>query len=233
MDVFFAPDLIQPQDFYPLPEEEAKHAIRVLRLKKGDPILLNNGCGKIFNAEIAEDSKNHCIVKINGTFLEQQEKVKLHMLVAPTKNIERFEWFLEKATEIGISSITPIITQNSERTVIKPERLEKILIAAIKQSHRAILPALKPMCHLKNLNEFQGDVFIAHCKEDNEKADLKNALKGGNESTILIGPEGDFTQEEIQLCKSRGAVAVNLSGARLRTETAALVACHTFNLINS
>jgi 16S rRNA (uracil1498-N3)-methyltransferase len=156
----------------------------------------------------------------------------LHLAVAPTKNTDRFEWFLEKATEIGVDEITPILCEHSERKVIKDDRLEKVVISAMKQSLKAYLPKLNPLTPLKDLlnAEFEGKKFIAHCY-DLDKRELKNELTESSSHLVLIGPEGDFSEEEIQLAITQQFIPVSLGESRLRTETAGVVACHTVNLL--
>jgi 16S rRNA (uracil1498-N3)-methyltransferase len=153
--------------------------------------------------------------------------------VAPTKNIDRFEWFLEKSTEIGIDRVIPLLCRYSERKEIKPERLEKVMVSAMKQSIKAYLPVLSPLQTFKEAikSQFSGQKFIAHCYEG-EKQLLRDAVVRGKDVLILIGPEGDFSNEEVELAINEGFVPISLGNSRLRTETAALVACHTVNLIN-
>lgn len=232
MHIFYTPDIKGSN--YRLNEEESKHCIRVLRLKSGDKIHLIDGFGGFYLAEITNDHPKRCELKIIQTEKEYGKRhYHLSIAVAPTKNIERYEWFLEKSTEIGVDEFIPFISQQSERKVIKPERLNKIINAAVKQSIQAYRPKLSSLQKFKdviNIN-FTGKKFIAHCF-DTEKPYLKNMIQKGDKVLILIGPEGDFTREEIKLAKDKGFQEISLGDSRLRTETAAIVAVHTVNLIN-
>ncbi|HEY5510805.1 MAG TPA: 16S rRNA (uracil(1498)-N(3))-methyltransferase [Prolixibacteraceae bacterium] len=232
MNIFFVSDLSKGS--IALNKEESRHCIKVLRLKKGDPILVMNGKGSRFHAIIENPDSNACQVTILDEERRQGDRLyHLTIAIAPTKNIDRFEWFLEKSTEIGIDRIVPIICQHSERKEIKTERLEKILISAIKQSGQLFLPELTPPVPLKNFirQSFEGDKFIAHC-DAGEKRLFKDSLSTGKNVLVLIGPEGDFDSVEIKLALEQGYVPVSLGESRLRTETAGIVACHTVCLVN-
>ena len=217
-----------------LPEEEAGHCIRVLRLTEGDEILVTDGKGTFYKAAISRAHHKHCEVSILESW--QQPALwnfRLHIAVAPTKNMDRMEWFAEKATEIGIDAITCLNCRFSERREIKPARLEKILISAMKQSQKATLPQLEGMTDFKSFvsQPFDGRKFIAHC-EDGDKTLLKQTYRPGENVLVLIGPEGDFSPEEIELALKKGFEPISLGDSRLRTETAALVACHTIHVLN-
>lgn len=217
-----------------LSEEESKHCIRVLRLKLGDPINLIDGKGGWFTAEISDAHPKRTLVKVNSyTAQVNQRNHYLHIAMAPTKNIERFEWFLEKATEIGIDEITPILCAHSERRDLKIERLNKRITAAMKQSLKAYHPKLNTLIPFSQFLESDRSMqrFIAHC-HDGTKAFLKNALKAHTSCTIMIGPEGDFTDDEIESAIKTGYTAISLGEARLRTETAALSSCFEVNFLN-
>jgi len=232
MHLFFTPD-IQGTTYY-LDETESKHAIRVLRLAKDDRISLIDGKGNFYNAKITEDHPKRCGIEIIARIPEYEKRSHyIHIAVAPTKNTDRFEWFLEKATEIGVDEITPVLCEHSERRMLKNERLEKVIIAAMKQSIKAYLPKLNPLIPLKNVLHapFDGKKFIAHCYDQNRKQ-LKNEITGCRSCLILIGPEGDFSEEEIELAIEKNFIPVELGKSRLRTETAAVVACHTVNLMH-
>lgn len=232
MQLFYTPRI--DSDTHILNSDESKHCLKVLRKQEGDSIKLVDGKGSLYTAIIAVANLKKCILNIVATDkLEKTPKSAIHLVVAPTKNNDRYEWFLEKATEIGISSITPIVCEHSERKVIKPDRLKSILISAMKQSNRAFLPSLNELVSFDEfLNKpFQGDAFIAHCK-NSEKCLFKEAVRMGQEITVLIGPEGDFSSNEILKAEQNGYKSVSLGVSRLRTETAAIVACHTINLIN-
>lgn len=231
MHVFFTPDIQVSNE---LPEEEAQHCTRVLRLNIGDEITLTDGKGNFYQAEITAATNKRCQVAIKETrYQEPLWPCHLHIAMAPTKNMDRNEWFAEKATEIGFDELTFLNCRFSERKVIKTERISKILVSAIKQSLKARLPKLNEMTdfHTFIQQDFEGQKFIAHCYEG-EKKQLKEALTPGEDALVLIGPEGDFSEEEVQKAIEHGFVPISLGKSRLRTETAALVACHTLNLMN-
>lgn len=228
MQLFYNPSINETATSFVFDKEESKHIIKVLRKKEGDILFVTNGLGFLFKTEITIASDTKCTVKINS--FEQQEKPKfhLHLAVAPTKMNERYEWFLEKATEIGIQEITPIICEHSERKVIKTDRFQKILESAMKQSLHCYLPKLNEPTTFKDFlkKEYKGQKFIAHCEETDKKS-LKNEIKSNEDITILIGPEGDFSVKEIQWALEQNYIPVSLGQTRLRTETAAVVACHS------
>ncbi len=231
MHVFYTPDI---QNRAELPAEEAAHAVRVLRLQAGDEVTLTDGKGNFYRAEISVASNKRCLVNILET--QPQEPLwqgHLHIAMAPTKNMDRTEWFAEKATEIGFDELTFLNCRFSERKVIKTERIQKILVSAIKQSLKARLPRLNEMTDFNKFvrQPFNGQKFIAHCYEG-EKPLLKDILKQGEDALVLIGPEGDFSEEEVKLAIEQGFQPISLGRSRLRTETAALVACHILNLQN-
>lgn len=234
MQLFYTPDIDIASSTYYLNEEESKHSVRVLRLQAGDHVQLIDGKGNLFTADITDAHPKRTQLRIISV---QQEFNKrnhyLHIAVAPTKNIERLEWFLEKATEIGIDEISLIITQRSERKEAKTERLNKIITSAIKQSIKAYHPVLYDPIPLGKLlsNPFGGQKFIAHC-EPADKATLKDQLKPFGKYLILIGPEGDFTPKEIDDALKNDFKAITLGESRLRTETAALEACFEVNFLN-
>ena len=215
-----------------LPPEEAGHCLRVLRLKEGDRIRLTDGKGCFYTAVISAAQGKRCLVHIEES--EVQKPLwngHLHIIVAPTKLMDRNEWFVEKAVEIGVDEITFIQTDHSERDVIKMDRIEKIAVSAMKQSQKATLPVLNPMIRFKDLIEHcpEGDKYIAHC-EEGEKVLLQDAVIPGHDATVLIGPEGDFSPAEIEMALKAGFRPISLGPSRLRTETAALVAVHIMNL---
>lgn len=228
MQLFYNPNLNESQTTFVFDKEESKHIIKVLRKKEGDILHVTNGLGFLFKTEITIASDNKCTVQINSFEKQDAPKFHLHVAVAPTKMNERFEWFLEKATEIGIQEITPIICDHSERKVIKTDRFQKILESAMKQSLHYYLPKLNEPISFKDFfkTEKSGQLFIAHCEETDKKS-LKTELKSNEDVTILIGPEGDFSVKEIQLAIDNNYIPVSLGATRLRTETAALVACHS------
>lgn len=215
--------------------EESKHIIRVLRLKNGDLIHLTDGAGKLFIGKIVDDNPKKCSVIISDHVIETpRHSCNLHIAVAPTKNLSRLEWFVEKATEIGISEITPMTSDHSERENFKIERLERIAISAIKQSKQVWLPAIKGITSFGDVLKSipPGEGFIAYVDEGNNLGLLQDVYISGKNVTILIGPEGDFSKSEINAAMQAGVVPISLGKNRLRTETAALVACFTINLIN-
>ncbi len=232
MHLFYTPDI--SEETYTLNEIESKHCIKVLRLNTNDQIELIDGKGSFYKAKIIDPNPKKCKIEITKTIHEFGKRNHyLHIAIAPTKNIDRFEWFLEKATEIGIDEVTPLLCDHSERKGIKNERLEKIIISAVKQSIKAYKPKLNPLTKYGDFikQNFDGTKFIAHC-EENEKQSLKANYKTGSNSLILIGPEGDFSPEEINLAKKYDFLETNLGDSRLRTETAGIIACHTINLLN-
>ena len=200
MQLFYNPNINETDSTFVFDKEESKHIIKVLRKKESDILHVTNGLGFLFTTEITIASDNKCTVKINSFEKQETPKFNLHLAVAPTKMNERYEWFLEKATEIGIQEITPIICEHSERKVIKTDRFQKILESAMKQSLHYYLPKLNEPISFKDFvkQKQSGQLFIAHCEETDKKS-LKNELKSNEDITILIGPEGDFSVKEIQL----------------------------------
>ncbi|MCD8185295.1 MAG: 16S rRNA (uracil(1498)-N(3))-methyltransferase [Rikenellaceae bacterium] len=233
MQLFYSPEITATRFF--LSEEESKHCVRVLRLVEGDLIHLTDGRGSLHSARILAATPKKCQVQIVETIPEFGKlPYRLTLAVAPTKNNDRFEWFLEKATEIGIDRIIPIECDRSERRVYKMERGKKVIESAMKQSLKAYLPRLDTLTDLDYLlgKQLAGDKFIAHCQPAAEKSRLQDVLRPGQPALILIGPEGDFSPQEIQAAREKGFREISLGNSRLRTETAALVACHTVALIN-
>ena len=228
MQLFY---LENPKNEIILSAEESKHATKVLRKKEGDILNFTDGKGYLYKAEITLADSRKCRLKIvSSEQKEKQHNYHLHIAIAPTKNMDRFEWFLEKSTEIGIDEITPIICSRSERKVIKTERCNRILLSAMKQSLKFQLPKLNESVSFKDFikQDFNGDKYIAHCAEG-----IKKKLKTINEKEkylILIGPEGDFSQKEIDLAFQNQFKAVSISASRLRTETAGIIAAHTVNI---
>lgn len=230
--IFFTSNKID--DYFSLNEEESKHCIKVLRLKCGDEIVINDGKGAFYFTEIISDNAKKCTVQIKSKQeVEKTTSVNIHIAIAPTKNIDRFEWFLEKTTEIGIDEITPILCERSERKDIKIERVEKIVISAMKQSLKAHLPKLNSLTSFSTLvkTPFDGEKYIAHC--NNATENLVEIYKKGTNTLILIGPEGDFSEKEIKLAKENNFKEISLGKSRLRTETAGVVACDMINILNS
>ncbi len=232
MNLFYVPNISGAEII--LGETESKHAIRVLRLQNGNLVQIIDGTGGFYEAEITDANQKKCRLSILKSQPEFGKKdFHLHIAIAPTKNIDRFEWFLEKATEIGIDEITPLLTSHSERKTINPDRLEKILVSAIKQSLKAYLPKLNNLTNFKELvtkNKTENK-FIAYC-DNIQKTHLKDLATKAKDTLILIGPEGDFSPEEVKLAIENGFKVVSLGESRLRAETAGIVACHIVNLAN-
>jgi 16S rRNA (uracil1498-N3)-methyltransferase len=237
MRLFYTPDVSPTDENYTLSENESKHCIRVLRQTIGNNIVLIDGIGNWYDAEIIADNPKKCIVKILSIKPEANKReFNLHIAIAPTKNIDRTEWFIEKATEIGIDEITMLGCKNAERKNVKLERLNKIAVSAIKQSLKASLPKLNDLCNVKEFvdltADFKGKKYIAHCIDNETKIHLNNLYTKGEDVIVLIGPEGDFTSEEVKLALNNGFKEISLGNNRLRTETAALYSCTAVNLIN-
>lgn len=233
MQLFYNPDINTNSSEFSFDKEESKHIIKVLRKKESDILHVTNGLGYLFTTEIIFASEKKCTVKITGSEFHQPTEFYLHLAVAPTKMNDRFEWFLEKATEIGIHEITPIICEHSERKIIKTERFAKIIESAMKQSLQFHLPKLNEPISLKEfINQNHNEnLFIAHC-EETEKRLLKESVVKNQKYTVLIGPEGDFSEKEIKLALDNKYIPVSLGNTRLRTETAAVVACHSIVFAN-
>lgn len=233
MHLFYSDSIIGNE--FVLNEEESKHCVRVLRLQKGDVIYLTDGNGGFYKAVLNCAEQKKCIASIIEKHLNYGKRnYYLHIAIAPTKNIDRIEWFLEKATEIGIDEITPLLCKRSERTIIKHERLNKIIESAMKQSLKTYYPKLNEMMGFNKFvqSSFDGTSLIAHCMEG-EKTLLKEGIPAKSKTLILIGPEGDFTEEEVSFALRNDFKTVSLGESRLRTETAALYCCAAVNFINS
>jgi 16S rRNA (uracil1498-N3)-methyltransferase len=233
MQLFYNSDIKQGDSTFFFDKEESKHIVKVLRKKESDKIFITNGLGFLYESEIITASEKKCEVKITKETFHKPTNFHTHIAVAPTKMNDRLEWFLEKATEIGIHEITPIICDNSERKVYKIDRAEKIVQSAMKQSLQFYLPKInEPISYSQFVKQsFDGKKFIAHCEETERKA-FQNEVKPNEKITILIGPEGDFSTKEIKLAIENQFIPVTLGNTRLRTETAALVACHTIAMKN-
>ena len=234
MQLFYNPNISENSKEISFDKEESKHILKVLRMNDGDVFKITNGKGSFFDAEIINANPKSCVVKIISEEKQPPLPYQLHLAVAPTKLNDRYEWFLEKATEIGIDEITPVICDHSERKQIKPERFERVLLSAMKQSLHYTLPKLNEAINLKDFLKLknEGLKFIAHCEADKERNPLQKSLKPKEKVTILIGPEGDFSKEEIESALKSNFSPVSLGNSRLRTETAAIVACHTVALFN-
>ena len=233
MQLFYNSELNETTKTFNFSKDESRHIVKVLRKSTGDILMITNGIGWTFEAEVVIPNHNKCVVNMLSSKYEPPKDYTVHLAVSPTKMNDRYEWFLEKATEIGVTVITPIISHNSERKVVKTERFEKIIQSAMKQSLHPYLPSLEAAV---TFSEFikkpqEGKTFIAHC-DKGEKLKFKNQVEPGKSITILIGPEGDFSNQEIATAMENNYIPVSLGNSRLRTETAAIVACHTIQLCN-
>ncbi len=234
MQLFFNPQLTKNDKQFTFDKTESRHIVKVLRKKIGDSLFITNGKGELFNVELIIANDKNCTVQL----ISADKKLKpwnyyLHVAIAPTKNIDRFEWFLEKATEIGIDEITPILCDHSERKIIKADRLNRIIESAMKQSLKFNLPKLNGLTLFSDFiaQKHDKNLYIAHC-EKIDKPILKSVIKPLKDTTILIGPEGDFSTSEITTAIQNGALPVSLGESRLRTETAGITAIQTVSFIN-
>ena len=232
MHTFYTPDI--HGKIHRLEKQESQHCINVLRLQKGDRIILVDGKGGYYKSKIKTGDPHKCTIEIISSKHQVGKKnFRLHIAIAPTKNINRFEWFLEKATEIGIDEITPLLCKRSERKTIRQDRLNRVIISAMKQSVKAYKPELNKLTGFMEFisKNHPTNRFIAHYSKDT-RTNLKGLVKNEQDILILIGPEGGFSSEEFHLACKNGFSAVLLGPNRLRTETAGLVACFTVNMIN-
>ena len=233
MQLFYIPDLDENSKTAIFSSDESRHLFKVLRKKVGDEILITNGNHLMFIGNISAISKNNCEVEISKCEKKDKLGYSLHIVISILKSNERFEWFLEKASEIGITEITPVLCERSEKKFINEKRLNKVLISAMKQSLKANLPILNPIVKLKDYykSNLSDQLFIAHCNES-EKDFLISSVKPKKNVTILIGPEGDFTKYEVEEAVKIGFKPVSLGNTRFRAETAAIIATHTVSIAN-
>lgn len=233
MQLFYTPNINEDTSRLTFSKEESRHIVKVLRKNVGDHLQITNGKGWVFEAEITTSDLKNCMASIRSKSFVPRRNYKVHLAVAPTKMNDRYEWFLEKATEIGVDIITPLICDHSERKVIKADRFEKILQSAMKQSLHYYLPELQDAVPFSDFMDqpFHGQKFIAHC-EETERVSLKNELSLHSDVLLLIGPEGDFSPSEIKMATAAGFKPISLGTTRLRTETAAIVACHSIAFLN-
>ena len=238
MQLFYCKD-ITPNAFCTLDAEESRHAVRVLRLREGDELNVTDGRGNLYRCRIVTSDDRACVIEAaEQEFSTLHSPFSIHLAVAPTKNPSRMEWLVEKAVEIGVGEITLLQCDHSERTFLKTDRLEKLAVSAMKQSLHTLLPEIHPAVSLRDWLNSQFSIvnsqlkFIAHCEADKPRTPLATALTPGKDAVLLIGPEGDFSPEEIALALDCGFQPVSLGPSRLRTETAALYAVTAFNLIN-
>ncbi|HLP20942.1 MAG TPA: RsmE family RNA methyltransferase [Chitinophagales bacterium] len=233
MNIFYCPDAVL-NEYCELDETESRHVANVLRKREGEELFVFDGIGNLYDTRIQAIGKKSVTLHV-VRLMEKEETAgpKLHIAIAPPKNIERLEWFAEKVTEIGIAEITPILCKHSERKDLRTERIEKILMGACKQSLKLTLPKLNPMVKLSDFVNARKDGerrYMAYC--DEKAVHLKDAYHGGFDAVILIGPEGDFTKEEVQLAEKNEFETVSLGKSRLRLETAGIFAATVFNLAN-
>jgi len=233
MQIFYAPGISGNKYF--LNDKESKHCIRVLRMDKGDPVRLIDGKGNLYEGIISDPDKKECGISITTVIHDFEKRdYRLNIAISPIKNPERFEWFVEKSVEIGINEITPLICHNTEKQSIKTERINNLIISAMKQSVKAAKTELNESYIF---TEFIGKItkevkMIAHCNETISRKSIADVCFKNNDAIILIGPEGDFTQDEIRLAIANGFISVHLGRSRLRTETAGVAACHSIYFIN-
>ena len=233
MQIFYAPGI--QGDSYTLDEKESRHCIRVLRMRKGDPVKLIDGKGNLFEGLISNPDQNECRITITGIIHGfENRKNKLHIAISPLKNPERFEWFVEKSVEIGVDRITPLICHNTEKQNLKTERIDNVIISAMKQSLKALKTDLDEKTFFREFiaRQHEGIKMIAHCNENIERKNINDVYISHLDAVILIGPEGDFTEEEIKLAIASGFIPVHLGRSRLRTETAGIAACYSVYFMN-
>jgi 16S rRNA (uracil1498-N3)-methyltransferase len=233
MQIFYVPDI--NGDSCVLDETESRHVIRVLRMARGEKLKIVDGTGNLFEGLITEPDPSACEVKITGVTREFEKRgYRLHMAVSPIKNQERFEWFVEKSVELGIDEITPLTCRNTEKQGIKKERINNIIISAMKQSLKAYRPVLNEPVAFHEFTGFghAGIKMIAHCSPGQQRKKISEVYEKGMDALILIGPEGDFTADEVNFAAGNGFIPVHLGTSRLRTETAAIAACHSVYFIN-
>ena len=233
MQLFYHSDIDAGTETFSFGKEESRHIARVLRKTAGDRLMVTNGKGDLLEAEITTATDNKCTMRTVRAAHQQRRQYRLHLAVAPTKMNDRYEWFLKTATEFGFDEVTPIICEHSERKAVNTARLEKIILSAMKQSAQAWLPECHEPESFKSFvkKQREGKKLIAHC-EETDKRSLKSAIEKGETVTILIGPEGDFSSNEIIMALENGYIPVSLGHTRLRTETAAMAACHSVVFLN-
>lgn len=233
MQIFYAPDI--SGNTYILDEKESKHCIRVLRMTEGTPVRLIDGKGNLYEGFISEPDSKRCMISISETKADYEKRnYRLHIAISPLKNPERFEWFVEKSVEIGVDEITPLISRNTEKQSVKQERINKIIVSAMKQSVKAVRTVLhEPSAFIDFIaNNVQGIKMIAHCSSNSGRTGISEVYRKGEDALIMIGPEGDFRNDEIKAALERDFIPVHLGSSRLRTETAGVAACHSIYIIN-
>jgi len=233
MQIFYAPDI--SGDSYTLDENESKHIIRVLRMTRGSSVRLIDGKGNLYEGIIENPDQKNCLIRITGLTKDfEKRNYSLHIAISPLKNPERFEWFIEKSVEIGIDEITPLTCRNTEKKGIKPERIKNIIVSAMKQSLKATATKLNSPCNFEDFiqSNISGTGMIAHCNESFIRSKISDIYTKREDAVILIGPEGDFSEDEIKTASAKGFRNVHLGMSRLRTETAGVAACHSIYFIN-
>ena len=233
MQIFYAPDI--NGNTYSLDDKESKHLIRVLRMTKGSNVRLIDGNGNLYEGIISDPDQNKCTIDITEKIADfEKRNYKLHIAISPLKNPDRFEWFIEKCVEIGIDEITPLICRNTEKPGIKSERVKNIIISAMKQSLKATKTVLNEPCNFKEFMGMKSDsiCMIAHCDDSLIRRRVSDVYTKGRNTIILIGPEGDFTREEIDSAVNSEFIPVHLGTSRLRTETAGIAVCHSIYFMN-
>jgi len=233
MQIFYAPDI--HGDIYTLDGKESKHCIRVLRMTKGTSVRLIDGKGNLYEGIVSRPDINGCSIDITGKITDFEKRdYRLHIAVSPLKNPERFEWFVEKSVEIGIDEITPLICRNTEKPGIKSERINNIIVSAMKQSLKACKPVLNGTRLFSDFinMDFEGSLMIANCNDSIIRSRISEVYRKNENAVILIGPEGDFSLEEIKAAEEKNFRSVHLGQSRLRTETAGVAACHSIYFIN-
>lgn len=231
MQIFYTPDILGIE--YTFSEDESKHAIRVLRMNLGDDIFLVDGKGSFYEGVISDAHPKRCKVLVKNVITDyEKRRYHLHIAISPLKNPDRFEWFLEKAVEIGIDEITPLLCSRTEKKMVSMERSNRIIESAMKQSIKAFHPVLHPLTKLEDLIKQPSSMvkMIATC--EGERKLIRECYQPGNNTLLLIGPEGDFTDEEVTIAKASGFISITLGNSRLRTETAGIAACHSISFLN-
>lgn len=233
MQIFYAPGI--KSDSYTLDEMESRHCIRVMRMTRGSGVKLIDGNGNLYEGEISDPDPKKCIIKIKEVkYGFEKKNYRLHIAISPLKNTDRFEWFIEKSVEIGLDEITPIICKLTEKQSVKLERTENIIISAMKQSLKAFKPVInEPVSFEEFIKQSDNSVkMIAHCRNQPVRIKISEACNKGESVTIMVGPEGDFSEDEVTSAVDNGFKPVHLGNSRLRTETAGIAACHSIYFIN-
>ena len=233
MQIFYAPEIAG--DLYSLDENESRHCIKALRMTKGTPVKLIDGKGNLFEGIISDPDPKRCTITVTGSVPDFEKRdYRLHIAISPLKNPDRLEWFIEKSVEIGVDEITPLICRNTEKPGIKEDRINNLIISAMKQSLKASLTILNPACRFEDFihKPFTGKRMIAHCNSSVERRKISDLCFRNDNVLVLIGPEGDFGDDEIRKAEENEFISVHLGRSRLRTETAGVAACHSVYFIN-